>query len=197
MTVAVSAADNRDGAPVVETGDGATWQSYVGPVTVSGEGKHAVSYRASDVAGNSSGTKSLPVWIDQTAPQTTLAATRGAGVEGADSATLTFTGTDALSGVAQTTYRIDGGDWATVGAGKVTVNGFGEHTVDFASTDVAGNAEAVQHQTVSLADVDTVQALVVPAIVRELTAALMSRVTGPLLMVTAQRAVVGRPFCGK
>jgi hypothetical protein len=164
VTVAVSAVDNRDEAPVVETGDGSTWQSYVGPVTVSGEGKHEVSYRASDVAGNSSGTRTLPVWIDQTAPQTTLAATRGAGVEGADSATLTFTAADALSGVGSTVYRIDGGAWATLGAGKVTVSGFGEHTVEFASTDVAGNAEAVQHQTVSLADVDTVQALVVPQV---------------------------------
>jgi len=160
--VAVSAADNRDEAPVVETGDGAGWQAYVGPMTVSGEGKHAVSYRASDAAGNSSGTRTLPVWIDYTAPQTALAATRGSGVEGADSATLTFTAADALSGVARTVYRIDGGAWATVGAGTITVGGFGEHTVEFASTDVAGNAEMVQHQTVTLSDVDTVQAVVAP-----------------------------------
>ena len=163
-TVAVTAVDNRDGAPSIETGDGSSWQAYVGPMTVSGEGKHEFAYRASDVAGNASGTRTLPVWIDQTAPQTALAATRGAGVEGADSATLSFTAADALSGVARTVYRIDGGAWATVGAGKVTVSGFGEHTVDFASTDVAGNAEVVQHQTVSLSDVDTVQALVAPQV---------------------------------
>ena len=70
-------------------------------MTVSGEGRHAVSYRASDAAGNSSGARTLPVWIDQTAPQTALAATRGTGVEGADTATLAFTATDALSGVAR------------------------------------------------------------------------------------------------
>jgi hypothetical protein len=163
-TVAVSAADNRDDAPAVETGDGTTWQAYVGPVTVSGEGKHSLSYRASDVAGNTSGTRTLPVWIDQTAPQTALAATRGAGVEGADSAALSFTAADALSGVARTVYRIDGGAWATVGAEKITVQGFGQHLVDFASTDVAGNPEMVRHQTVELADVDTVQALVAPQV---------------------------------
>ncbi|GAA4702720.1 family 78 glycoside hydrolase catalytic domain [Nocardioides conyzicola] len=163
-TVAVSAADNRDEAPVVETGDGATWQEYVAPVVVSGEGKHTLSYRAADAADNSSGTQTLPVWIDQTAPETTLAATRGSGIEGADSATLSFTAADALSGVAQTVYRIDGGDWVTLGAGAVTVQGFGEHLVDFASTDVAGNPEAVRHQTVDLSDVATVEALVAPQV---------------------------------
>ncbi|WP_081795008.1 family 78 glycoside hydrolase catalytic domain [Nocardioides sp. URHA0020] len=164
VAVAVSAADNRDDAPLVETGDGETWQEYVGPVTVSGEGKHELSYRASDAAENTSGSRTLPVWIDQTAPQTTLTATRGAGVAGADSATLALTATDALSGVARTAYRIDGGDWATVGAEKITVQGFGEHVVDFASTDVAGNPEVVHQQVVDLSDVDTVQALVAPQV---------------------------------
>jgi hypothetical protein len=77
---------------------------------------------------------------------------------------LSFTATDALSGVARTVYRIDGGAWATVGAAKITVQGFGQHLVDFASTDVAGNPEMVRHQTVELADVDTVQALVAPQV---------------------------------
>jgi alpha-L-rhamnosidase len=178
-TVAVSAADNRDDAPMVETGDGSTWQAYVAPVTVSGEGKHELSYRASDAAGNESGTHTLPVWIDETAPETTMAATRGAGVAGADMATLEFTASDVLSGVARTVYRIDGGDWATVGAGKVTVQGFGEHVVDFASTDVAGNPEEVRHQTVDLADVDMVQALVAPQITgAEKYGATLSATTG-------------------
>jgi hypothetical protein len=164
VLVAVSAVDNRDDAPVVEAGEGGTWQAYVAPVAVSGDGKHELSYRASDAAGNSSGTRTLPVWIDQTAPQTLLAATRGAGVAGADSATLSFTATDAFSGVTGTVYRIDGGDWASVGSAAITVQGFGEHMVDFASTDAAGNPEMVQHEVVDLADVDSVQALVAPQV---------------------------------
>ncbi|GAA4724662.1 hypothetical protein GCM10023350_03840 [Nocardioides endophyticus] len=163
VTVAVSAADNRDDAPAIETADGGTWQAYVGPVPVSGEGKHELSYRATDASANVS-TGTVPVWIDTAAPATVLTATRGAGVEGADSATLSFTATDALSGVAQTVYRIDGGDWARVGSGPITVQGFGQHLVDFASTDVAGNPEMVRHQTVDLADVDAVQALVAPQV---------------------------------
>jgi hypothetical protein len=106
----------------------------------------------------------MTVAIDQTPPATMLTATRGPGLEGADSAILELAATDATSGVAATVYRVDGGDWATVGPQPVTVQGFGEHVVDFASTDVAGNPEVMQHATISLADVDTVAALLVPQV---------------------------------
>ncbi|WP_127479258.1 family 78 glycoside hydrolase catalytic domain [Nocardioides pantholopis] len=164
VSVAVSAADNRDPAPVVETGDGSTWQEYVGPVPVSGDGTHTVGFRARDAAGNSSGDRSVTVGIDTTAPATSLAVTRGPGVEGLDSATLRFEATDATSGVAATLYRVDGGPWRTVGQERITVTGFGEHTVEFASTDVAGNAETLRRETVTLADVDRVAALVAPQV---------------------------------
>ncbi len=162
--VTVSATDNRDATPVVETGEDAGWNAYVGPVTVSGEGAHELSYRASDAAGNSSGDLVLPVDIDTTAPVTELSVTRGAGVEGADSAMLELAATDATSGVAVTQYRIDGGDWATYAGAAVEVLGFGEHTVDFASTDVAGNPEMMRQATVSLVDVDQVVAIVAPQV---------------------------------
>ena len=163
-TVSVAAADNRDATPVVETGESDGWQDYVGPVTVSGEGKHLLSFRAHDAAGNSSGAKSLPVWIDETAPSTELAVTRGSGVAGSDQATLAFTADDALSGVDSTAYRVDGGDWRVAGSDPVTVQGYGDHTVDYASTDVAGNVEVLRHATVSLADVDTIAAIVAPQV---------------------------------
>ncbi|WP_182525362.1 family 78 glycoside hydrolase catalytic domain [Nocardioides dongkuii] len=162
--VEVSAVDNRDATPTVETGAGGGWTPYAGPLAVTGDGEHEVTYRATDDAGNASAVRTATVAIDATAPQTTMAATRGAGVEGADSATVTFAATDATSGVASTVYRVDGGEWAAVGDEPVRVEGFGEHVVDFASTDVAGNPEPVRTQTVSLADVDAVAALVVPQV---------------------------------
>ncbi|WP_244930969.1 family 78 glycoside hydrolase catalytic domain [Nocardioides sp. W7] len=164
VEVAVSAQDNRDATPVVETGAGAGWTSYDGPVAVTGEGEHELTYRATDEAGNGSGPRTLKVGIDTVAPATALTATRGAGVEGADSATLAFAATDATSGVGSTVYRIDGGAWATVGEQPITLQGFGDHTVDFASTDRAGNVEPMRHETVSLADVDTVTAIVAPQV---------------------------------
>ncbi|SDC89745.1 Ig-like domain (group 3) [Nocardioides lianchengensis] len=163
VTVAVAAADTRDPAPLVETASGATWAPYAGPVAVTGDGKQELSYRATDADDNVS-TGTLPVWIDTVAPVTTLTATRGAGVDGSDRATLAFAATDPTSGVAATTYRVDGGEWTTLGEQPVVVSGYGEHVVDFASTDVAGNPEALRTETVSLTDVDTVAAIVAPQV---------------------------------
>ncbi len=164
VTVGVQAVDNRDAAPSVEASQAGGWSAYTAPIDVTGDGKRDVGFRATDAAGNTSPDGALPVWIDTTAPQTTVAVTRGAGVEGADSATLGFTATDATSGVATTAYRVDGGAWRTVGAAPATVTGFGTHQVEFASTDVAGNPEPMRTETVVLADVDEVTAVVAPQV---------------------------------
>lgn len=164
-SVAVSASDNRAGAVTIETGEAAGWQPYVAPITISGDGKHELSYRAKDVAGNSTGERKVAVWIDATAPGTLLAVTRGSGVDNADKATLRFAAQDALSGVASTMYRVDGGAWQQVGADdEPVVEGFGEHTVEFFTTDVAGNPEAVRSMVVDLADVDGIAAIVAPQV---------------------------------
>ncbi|MFJ4408491.1 family 78 glycoside hydrolase catalytic domain [Streptomyces sp. NPDC088910] len=163
-SVAVTAVDNRDTAPTVEVGGSAGWQAYVAPVLVSGDGKHAVSYRAKDAAGNSTGQRTASVWIDGTAPVTKVAVTRKSGTAEADRATVGLTAQDALSGVASTTYRIDGSAWKVLAGETPSVKGFGRHTVDFFSTDVAGNPEPVHSVVVDLADVDTIKALVAPQI---------------------------------
>jgi alpha-L-rhamnosidase len=162
VAATVSATDRSDDAPSVATDQGSGWQGYAGPVAVTGDGKHLLAYRATDGVGNVSAPASLPVWIDHAAPVTSLTAPRGAGVEAADRATLVFSAADATSGVAATVYRVDGGAWATVGQAPITVSGFGDHVVDFASTDVAGNPEVMQHATITLADVDTVAAVLGP-----------------------------------
>lgn len=164
VTVGVQAADNRTATPVVEVRDGAAWAPYAGPVVVTGDGEHEVAVRARDEAGNVSPARSVTVGIDTTAPVTTLTATPGAGIEGADSASLAFAATDATSGVATTSYRLDGGPWTEVGSSPVPVTGFGDHVVEFASTDQAGNAEPLRVETVTLADVETVAALVAPQV---------------------------------
>ncbi|KRC66307.1 hypothetical protein ASE12_17020 [Aeromicrobium sp. Root236] len=163
-TVAVTAVDNRGGTPVVETGESAGWEPYVAPVPVSGDGKHVLSYRAKDAAGNSTGEQKVPVWIDGTPPATQVAVTRGSGVDNSDRATLKLTAQDALSGVAATTYRIDGGAWKVLGDEEPVVEGYGLHTIDYFSTDVAGNPEPLRTTTVDLADVDVIQAIVPPQV---------------------------------
>ncbi len=54
--------------------------------------------------------------------------------------TVTLTATDDNSGVASTSFRVDGGGWQTYES-PIQVRGDGEHTVDFYSTDNAGNVE--------------------------------------------------------
>jgi hypothetical protein len=165
-TVAIKAVDNRGGVPVVETGETSGWLPYVAAVAISGDGKHSLSYRARDAVGNSTGEKKVPVWIDGTAPGTQLSVTLGSGVENLDKATLKLTAQDAVSGVASTTYRIDGGEWKVLGVGdSPVIEGFGEHTVDYFSTDVAGNPEPLRTSGVELADVTEIQAIVVPQVV--------------------------------
>ena len=90
------------------------------------------------------------VKIDATAPVTQLTEERTA-----TQATLRFPATDATSGVAQTLYRIDGGVWQVLGRpGPVVVTGTGQHTVEYTSTDKAGNhevnAQATSHRRRSL-----------------------------------------------
>lgn len=164
-TVAVKAVDNRGGAPAIETGESSGWQPYVAPVPVSGDGKHSLSYRAKDAAGNSTGEQKVAVWIDGTAPGTQLAVTRGSGVDNSDRATLKLTAQDSLSGVASTTYRIDGGAWKVLADEEPVVEGYGVHTVDYFSTDVAGNPEPLRTTNVDLADVDVIEAIIAPQVV--------------------------------
>ena len=119
-----------------------------------------VALRAVDATGNASGTRTLEVGIDATAPTTELTVTREAGGE---SATATLLATDATSGVGTTRYRLDGGAWRAYTA-PVAVRGYGDHVLEYATTDVAGNPEPVRLATVTLSDVDTVTALLAPQV---------------------------------
>ena len=77
---------------------------------------------------------------DTTAPVTT--ATQAV-VEDGVQVTLTATDETGGSGVASTEYRIDEGEWTDYTAPFV-ISEPGTHTVEFRSTDVAGNEEAVK-----------------------------------------------------
>jgi hypothetical protein len=88
----------------------------------------------------------IVVKIDATAPMSQLSVTSNA-----TQATLTFTATDPTSGVAETRYRIDGGVWQVLGTSPVVVTGTGQHTVEYTSTDRAGNHEVTRKTTVTVA----------------------------------------------
>ncbi|HET6494202.1 MAG TPA: hypothetical protein VFH61_02420, partial [Thermoleophilia bacterium] len=109
-------------------------KSYAG-VT---DGVQYFHVRAVDRAGNWGLTSTRQVKIDTTAPVTTQSGADDAWHT--DPVTVTFTATDALSGVSLTEYRVDDGQWTTGSA--VTVSAAGTHTVGYRSLDNAGNVEA-------------------------------------------------------
>jgi hypothetical protein len=83
--------------------------------------------------------------IDRTPPSTmaTLSGTVGPGGWYASSVTVELEGTDATSGIATVTYRLDGGPVQRY-TDPFVVEGDGMHTVAFFAVDEAGNTESVQ-----------------------------------------------------
>jgi hypothetical protein len=111
------------------------WSELPGDaMRISGVGAYTLEYYAVDVAGNKGVTRSLEFKMDTTAPVTTATV---------DGSTVTFSAVDGVSGLSSTKYRIDGGEW-TVYEGAFKVKGRGTRTVEYYSTDVAGNVEEVK-----------------------------------------------------
>ena len=163
--VAVNATDDSAEQPVVEVATGSgDWIDYESPVAVTAQGETTVKYRATDADGLASADRELTVKLDSVAPVTTAKAELSTVAATRDRATVKITATDTTSGVASTSYRIDGGKWAILGEKDPVLTGFGPHEIEYFSTDVAGNAAAPGKQVVVISDVDTLQALVKPTV---------------------------------
>jgi hypothetical protein len=127
-----------------------------------GEGYYEFYSVATDVAGN---TESKTV-ADETAgyditPPVTDYSVEPATPNGKNGwyvtpVNVTLTATDAISGVAHTEYRIDGGLWLAY-TGKITLSEGGECIIEFYSVDNAGNQEETKNVTIK---VDTTSPLV-------------------------------------
>ncbi|MFG2054443.1 OmpL47-type beta-barrel domain-containing protein [Micromonospora sp. NPDC048930] len=149
-TVTVTATDSGSGVDRIEYSlDGQPYAAYTAPVTVNQVGQHAVSYRATDKAGNTSSpqTASFTV-VDPPAPDTTpptVNATLAGQLDDTGayvgSATVTLTAADSGSGVDRIEYSLDG-ELYTRYAVPVTVDRPGQHTVSYRATDKAGNTSA-------------------------------------------------------
>jgi peptide/nickel transport system substrate-binding protein len=137
VTATLTATDNVGGSGVNYTKyriDGGAWLTYTVPIVMSTVGSHAVEFYSVDLAGNTEATKNVTVKIDNTAPASTASKSGSA---------VTISSSDATSGVNTTLYRIDGGAWLTY-AGVFNVTATGNHTIEYYSTDEAGNAEGVK-----------------------------------------------------
>jgi hypothetical protein len=146
-TVTVTATDTESGVASVEYAvDEQPFTAYSNPVVVDQPGSHAVQFRATDKAGNTSAAGSVsftvaaPQQKDTTPPQVSASVSGDKDTDGnyVGSATVTVSASDTESGVDTVEYALDGGAYTAYSA-PVSVNDQGSHTVKFRATDKAGN----------------------------------------------------------
>ncbi|MEV5965478.1 ThuA domain-containing protein [Kribbella sp. NPDC051952] len=139
VTATAMAIDDQGGQVYVEQKAGDVWSEYTAPVTLSADGTHTVTVRASDTAGNVSEPSSVSVKIDRTPPSTTVTGlTSGGSLGVASTATVAATAADALSGPAGVTLAVDGKP--VVGKLDGVVLGLGAHKLTATALDAAGNS---------------------------------------------------------
>jgi PKD repeat protein len=141
VTLTVQAADTGSGVASVRTSVTGDVAGDRVDVPVTAEGETTVAYAATDVAGNTAAARTTTVRIDRTAPAVSLRRIGPAGPWSQSDVTVVMTGTDALSGMAELRYRVDGGPEQRVpnAVGGVTVSVDGVHTVSVVAVDRAGN----------------------------------------------------------
>ncbi|MBD3243358.1 MAG: hypothetical protein GF331_22400 [Chitinivibrionales bacterium] len=158
----LTATDNKSGVAsthwIVDGGVEQSSHYYPIVVSITGEGSHTVEFWSVDMDGNVETSQTIDIGIDLTPPVTTCDRADGT----YDAGTIfTFTLTDALSGPGGTAYAVDG-DWASEGGQMVMTETSGTHTLEFWSTDVAGNKETPPN-TISI----TVNPATPPVIIKQ------------------------------
>jgi flagellar hook assembly protein FlgD len=130
-----------------------TWDGRAGSGEAA-DGQYVVLVKATTSAGTD--TKRRRVVLDRTAPVTS---DDGGGAWHTSDAVLGLTADDSLSAVVDTSYSVDGGAWQS--GTSVTVPGpsdgsnDGVHTVEYRSTDEAGNVEAPREAQVRIGHLTT------------------------------------------
>jgi hypothetical protein len=149
-SVALAAADSLSGVASIQYRvDGGSWQTYAGTIAVH-DGAHTIEYYALDVAGNAEAVLSLQLRVDSTPPQ--IGITSPIGVLTTSQVTVSWTGSDATSGIGGYAISVDGQGFTTVGNTTHATVGLldGDHTITIRATDLAGNsAETQTHVTVN------------------------------------------------
>jgi outer membrane protein assembly factor BamB len=138
------------------------------------------SVTVSDKAGRAASFNSPALNIDLSAPVTSATVTATAGNNGwvRSNASVTLQGSDALSGVAGTTYKLDAGFDSPV-TGTIAVSGDGRHTLSFFSRDTAGHTEARQTREVNIdSGAPTLLATATPSIIKSGTGMVSVVVSG-------------------
>jgi len=148
VELTLTAVDNPDGSGVARieysVGDGA-FQSYTGPFFMATEGATMIHARAIDWAGNvESPASTVGVSIDTGAPTITIGAPDAADYLHSDVLQLTFTASDAMSGIAagSPVATLDGTAVANGQSVPLLTLSLGTHTLSVSAIDQAGNPGA-------------------------------------------------------
>jgi hypothetical protein len=136
VKVSLIGSDARSGVGSIQYKlDGSTWATWGGDLNIDKEGAHNLTYHAVDKAGNVEEDHKISINIDGTAPMTSYSFD-GAG-------RLSLLASDGASGPTSTRYRLDGGEWQTYSSPFDVLNA-GYDSLEYYSTDNAGNAEVVR-----------------------------------------------------
>ncbi len=118
-------------------------------IVISAAGTTTVSYCSVDSVGNTEGVKTAIVRIDESAPVTTDDAP--AGWQDAP-VILHLSAVDTISGVATTTYALNGGTATAYPTEGVSISTEGTNTIRYRSTDAADNTESTKTVTIKIDD---------------------------------------------
>ena len=134
---------------------GATWFTYAGPFTVSAQGTTALEFYSVDKVGNQETIEWDTFNIDSVSPQTVDSLTGTLGNNGwyKSNVRISLSSSDATSGVAKTTYSLDQGQTWKLYTIPFVVRAQGTTTVEYYSTDYAGNKESIEWQNVGIDNV--------------------------------------------
>ena len=124
--------------------DGGATQTYSGAFSIDNEGIHQLTFWSVDNLGNTETQRSLTIKIDFTGGtiQSSLSGVLGNLNYYTTPVQVTLTASDNVSGVANSNYRIDGGNMNQYN-GAFTVSTDGIHTVDYWTIDKAGNSSSI------------------------------------------------------
>lgn len=132
--------------------NGGSWRSYSGSLTIGSNGVTTLDHRLLEnnvVVANSQAQTQIKV--DRVAPNASVVRDPGSG-NGTprNPIALTFSGSDTLSGLAQTQYRLNSGAWTEALDTPVVLGAVGDYVVTYRTVDRAGNSSATKSLSVSI-----------------------------------------------
>ncbi|WP_404330386.1 OmpL47-type beta-barrel domain-containing protein [Mesobacillus maritimus] len=147
VTVSLNADDDQGVDKTFYKINDGDWIQYKEPFDIQDEGLTTIAYKSVDKAGNEEAEQSEVIQFDQTAPVTSASDVPENWTN--ENVAVTLEGTDEISGVAFTEYRMNNGEWTEYKA-PIQVTEDGNNVIEYRSVNVAGNVEEAQHVEVKI-----------------------------------------------